>query len=250
MRAIRISRWGGPEVLELAEDAPMPVPREQDVLVRVTRAGINFADTHARDNTYLARYELPLIPGAEVAGVVERDGNGFSAGQRVVALLGTGGYAEYVAAPARTTFARRGRRQRHDGGRAAAARPHRVAPLSHLGAHPARRERGRARRRRRRRLARRAARRAAGRGPRDRDRVDREKRRLALELGADAAVDVTRDDLADALVEANLGERVDVVLEMAGGRVFDASLDALAPFGRLVTYGSASGEPNEIASAR
>ena len=77
-----------------------------------------------------------------------------------------------------------------------------------------------------------------------------EKRALALELGADAAVDVTREDLADALVEANLGERVDVVLEMAGGRVFDASLDALAPFGRLVIYGIASREPNPVARAR
>ena len=76
-----------------------------------------------------------------------------------------------------------------------------------------------------------------------------DKRRLALELGADAAVDVTRPDLAEALVEANLGERVDVVLEMAGGRVFDASLDALAPFGRLVTYGIASREQNEVSSS-
>ncbi len=74
------------------------------------------------------------------------------------------------------------------------------------------------------------------------------KRELALELGADVAVDVTRDDLADMLVEANLGERVDVVLEMAGGRVFDASLDALAPFGRLVTYGIASREQNHVAT--
>ena len=71
-----------------------------------------------------------------------------------------------------------------------------------------------------------------------------EKRQLALELGADAAVDVTREDLTDALIEANDGRRVDVVLEMAGGRVFDASLRALAPFGRLVTYGMASREPN------
>ena len=72
------------------------------------------------------------------------------------------------------------------------------------------------------------------------------KRALALELGADAAVDGTREDLAAALVEANLGERVDLVLEMAGGRVFDASLDALAPFGRLVTYGIASREGNTV----
>jgi NADPH2:quinone reductase len=57
-----------------------------------------------------------------------------------------------------------------------------------------------------------------------------------------------REDLAAALVEANLGERVDIVLEMAGGRVFDASLDALAAFGRLVTYGMASRKPNQVAS--
>ena len=98
MRAIQINEWGGPEVLELVEDAPVPEPGDQGVLIRVTRAGINFADTHARENTYLARYELPLVPGAEVAGVVERDGHGFQAGQRVVALVGTGGYAEYAAA--------------------------------------------------------------------------------------------------------------------------------------------------------
>ncbi len=69
-----------------------------------------------------------------------------------------------------------------------------------------------------------------------------DKRALALELGADAAVDVTREDLADALLEANGGAPVDVVLEPIGGRVFDASLDALAPFGRLVVYGISSRE--------
>src|SRR3954447_25971496 len=97
VRAIRISEWGGPEVLELVEDAPVPVPGEGQVLVKVSRAGVNFADTHARENAYLARYELPLIPGAEVAGVVERDAGELKAGRRVVCLVGTGGYAEYVA---------------------------------------------------------------------------------------------------------------------------------------------------------
>jgi NADPH2:quinone reductase len=75
-----------------------------------------------------------------------------------------------------------------------------------------------------------------------------EKRELALELGADVAVDYTADDLAAKLRDANGGKRVDVVLEMAGGRVFDASLEALAPFGRLVTYGAASRERNTVPS--
>jgi NADPH:quinone reductase len=77
-----------------------------------------------------------------------------------------------------------------------------------------------------------------------------EKRKMALELGADAAVDPAEEDLTAALREANGGEKVDVVLEMSGGRVFDACLDALAPFGRLVTYGIASREPNEVQTGR
>jgi len=248
MRAIRINAWGGPEVLDLAEDAPVPALGEQDVLVRVTRAGVNFADTHARENSYLARYELPLVPGAEVAGVVERDGHGFQAGQRVVALVGTGGYAEYAAAPAATTFAipdgvddvtavallLQGLTAWHLYRTSA-----HLAPGESVVVHAA----------------------AGGVGslavqlgkPLGAGRViatasTEPKRALALELGADAAVDVTTNYLAEALIEANLGERVDVVLEMTGGRVFDASLEALAPFGRLVTYGIASREPNQVAS--
>src|SRR5215217_2879336 len=220
MRAIRISEWGGPEVLELVEDAPVPSPGEGQVLIRVSRAGINFADTHARENSYLARYELPLVPGAEVAGVVERDGHGFAAGQRVVALVGTGGYAEYVAAPAATTFAV------PDGVGDATALALLLQGLTawHLYRTAARILPGES-------VVVHAA--AGGVGslavqlgkPLGAGRViatasTEPKRQLALELGADVAVDVTREDLATALVDANLAERVDVVLEMAGGRVF------------------------------
>ncbi len=66
---------------------------------------------------------------------------------------------------------------------------------------------------------------------------------MAIELGAHAAVDPAAGDLTAALIEANGGQRVDIVLEMAGGTIFDASLAALAPFGRLVTYGMASRTP-------
>jgi NADPH2:quinone reductase len=75
-----------------------------------------------------------------------------------------------------------------------------------------------------------------------------DKRALALELGADAAVDPNAEDLNAALREANGGNKVDIVLEMAGGRVFDQSMRALAPFGRLVTYGLASREPNQVSN--
>jgi NADPH:quinone reductase len=67
-----------------------------------------------------------------------------------------------------------------------------------------------------------------------------DKRDLALQLGADVAVDANVDDMKAALEDANAGRKVDVVLEMTGGSVFDASLAAVAPFGRLVVYGKAS----------
>ena len=65
-----------------------------------------------------------------------------------------------------------------------------------------------------------------------------------------AAVDVAAEDLAERLVEANGGEQVDVGLETAGGRVFDAGMDALAPFGRMVAYGISSKEQNQVRTGR
>jgi NADPH2:quinone reductase len=243
VRAIRIAAWGGPEVLELVEDAPVPEPAADQVLVRVNRAGVNFADTHARENAYVERYELPLIPGAEVAGVVEHAAHGFAQGQRVVALTGgTGGYAQYAAVPAASTFAV------PDGVSDAVAlalliggltawhlyrTAAKLAPGESVVVHSAAGGVGS--------LAVQLAR-PLGAGRVIATASSEDKRALALELGADAVVDITREDLADALREANGGAPVDVVLEMAGGRVFDASLDALAPFGRLVVYGISSRE--------
>jgi NADPH2:quinone reductase len=241
VRAIRISQWGGPEVLELVEDAPEPEPNDDQVLIRVSRAGINFADTHARENTYLARYELPLTPGTEVAGTTED-------GTRVVALVGTGGYAELALAPKAMTV------PVPEGVSDAQALAVLLQGLTawHLYRTSAKLQPGES-------VVVHAA--AGGVGslatqlakPRGAGRViatasSEEKRRLALELGADAAVDVNAEDLAEQLKEANGGKRVDVVLEMAGGRVFDASLEALAPFGRLIAYGIASREQNNVSS--
>jgi NADPH:quinone reductase len=240
VRAIRISEWGGPEVLELVEDAPVPEAGDGQVLVRVSRAGINFADTHARENTYLARYELPLTPGAEVAGVRE------DTGERVVGLVGTGGYAEYVVADEASVF------PIADGVSDATALALLLQGLTawHLYRTSAKLARGES-------VVVHAAAggvgslavqlgRHMGAGRVIATASSEEKRSLALSLGADAAVDVGAEDLAGALIEANGGERVDAVFEMAGGPVFEASMKALAPFGRMVTYGIASGEQNEV----
>ncbi len=97
MRAIQMREFGGPEVLELVE-LERPVPGAGEVLVRVSAAGLNFADTHTRENSYVAKAELPLVPGSEVVGVRE------DTGERVVALCGTGGYAEWATAPEHLCF--------------------------------------------------------------------------------------------------------------------------------------------------
>src|SRR4051795_474250 len=242
MRAVRIPAFGGPEVLELVEDAPVPEPGEGQVLVRVSRAGINFADTHARDNSYLSSYEVPLIPGGEVAGEAD--------GRRVVALVGTGGYAEYAVAAAGATF------PLPDGVSDAAALALIIQGLSawHLLRTSAKLAEGES-------VVVHAA--AGGVGslavqlakPFGAGRViatasTEEKRAKTLELGADAAVDPAEEDLKGALIEANEGRPVDVVLEMSGGRVFEQSADALAPFGRIVAYGIASREPNTVDRGR
>jgi NADPH2:quinone reductase len=230
MRAIRIEEFGGPDVLQLA-DLPVPEAGEGQVLIRVARAGMNYADTHQRENDYLAKYELPIVPGGEVAGVRE------DTGERVVAMCGLGGYAEYAVAPETLTF------PIPDGVDDETALALLVQGLTawHLYRTCGRVAEGES-------VVVHAA--AGGVGslavqlgkPMGAGRViatasTEEKRELALELGADAAIDSDPDGMKERLEEAN-----------GGGEVFEQSLAALAPFGRLVTYGIASRRPNEVST--
>lgn len=234
-----MTEFGGPEVLRLVE-LPTPQPGEGEVLIEVSRAGLNFADTHQRHDDYLAKATLPMVPGAEVAG------RRVDTGERVVALCGTGGYAEYATAPGSLAF------PIPDGVDDATALALLLQGLTawHLYRTCARVAPGEA-------VVVHAA--AGGVGslavqlgrPLGAGRViatasTAAKRELALELGADAAVDADPEGLAERLIEANLGERVDAVFEMAGGAVFEESMKALAPFGRCVAYGIASREQNEL----
>src|SRR5256885_8503767 len=247
MRAVQITEFGGLDVLKVA-DIDTPEPGDGEVLIRVEHAGINFADTHQRENSYLARFELPLVRGGEVAGVVERGAGDLAEGTRVAAMLRSGGYAEYAVAPAATTFPIP---KGVDDGTALALLIQGLTAW-HLYRTSAKLQEGES-------VV--VVSGAGGVGslavqlakPFGAGRViatasSEEKRGLAMRLGADAALDASVDDLAEALKEANGGEKVDVVFEMAGGRIFDESLKALAPFGQLVTYGIASREPNELSS--
>src|SRR5215216_4283355 len=103
MKAVQVSEFGESDVLDLVE-IEKPSPDEGEVLVEVKAAGVNYADTMRRRNEYLEETPLPFVPGSEVSGVVAEVGAGVddvSEGDRVVTLLGIGGYAGYVAVPAR-----------------------------------------------------------------------------------------------------------------------------------------------------
>jgi len=238
VRAVQIKEFGGPEVLEVV-DLPDPEPGPDEVVVEVVRAGMNFADTHQRENDYLAKAELPLIPGGEIAGRT-------ADGRRVAAMLANGGYAEKVVAH-RAALVPIPDEVSDDQAAGVLLQGLTAWALLRISA---RLERGES-----------VVVQAAGGGTgtlavqlAKRYGAGRvialastaEKRDLAIRLGADAAVDSRSDDLAAAIREANGGDQVDVVLEMAGGAAFDACLSVLAPFGRLVSFGIASRQPNEV----
>jgi NADPH:quinone reductase len=241
MRAIQITRFGGPEVLELAE-LPDPVATDGMLLLDVTTAGVNFADTHASEDSYLAKQTLPLVPGVEVVG---RD----PSGRRVLAVPTTGGYAQRTLAhPAMAydvpdevsdTAALAMIVQGTTAWHLLRTSTH-LQPGESVVVHAAAGGVGT--------VAVQLAK-AWGAGRVIATASTDEKRALALELGADAAVSPDPDGLRDRLVEANGGQPVDVVLEMTGGPVFDASLAALAPFGRLATFGMAGRTPPKPVNA-
>ena len=235
-------------MLQVAE-VPVPAPAADQVLVRVSRAGVNFGDTHQREGSYVAERKLPFVLGGEVAGVVEAGASGFEAGERVVALLETGGYAEYAVAPAAQTF-RIPEGLSDDAALALLIQGLTAWHLLRTGArlsegesvvvHSAAGGVGG--------LAVQLAR-AMGAGRVIATAGSPERRARARELGADAAVDPESEALTEALVDANAGRAVDVVLEAAGGRLFEQSLQALAPFGRLVAYGNSTREKVRVSNA-
>jgi NADPH2:quinone reductase len=234
MRAIQISEFGGPEVLKLV-DLPDPQPGPGQLVIDVSRAGVNYADTHQAEDSYLAKQTLPLVPGGEVVGRT-------SDGRRVVALV-AGGYAERAVAHSAMTFDVPD--EVGDGEALAlvlqgATAWHLLRTSAHLRpgesvlVHAAAGGVGS--------LAVQLAK-TFGAGRVIATASSEDKRALALELGADVAINPGAADLKTAIEEANGGKKVDVVLEMTGGPVFDASLAALAPFGRLAVFGMASRQP-------
>jgi NADPH2:quinone reductase len=240
MKAIQIEEFGGPEALKYVDVAD-PSPKLSEIVVNVKRIGINFADTHASRNDYLAEQALPLIPGGEISGQTND-------GRRVAVLLGSGGYAEKVAVPQGQMIelppevdydqAAGGLLQ----GLTAIALVHRCAriePGETIVVEAAAGGTGT--------LAVQVAKRAGAKviGLASSE----EKRELVAGLGADATVDSRAENLGEAIREANGGKRVDAVLHMSGGEAFDEEMGILAPLGRMVVFGIASREQRQISTA-
>lgn len=237
MRAIQIQEFGGPEKMELVE-LPDPEPGEGEVLVEVARCGINFADTHQRENDYLAPAELPLVPGAEISGTT-------ADGRRVAALLANGGYAEKVAVP-ENVLVPLPDEVSDEQGAAILLQGLTAWALLEVSAKVQEGET----------VVIEAA--AGGTGSLATQLAkargakviglasSAEKREHVERLGADATVDSTGEQLGEAILEANGGNKVEAILHMTGGEAFRQELGVLAPYGRMVVFGMASREPNEV----
>ena len=231
MKAIYITEFGGPEVMKYV-DLPEPVPAGSQVLLDVSAIGINYADTHQTENSYLSTQKLPLIPGMEVVGKMPD-------GSRVLALAATGGYCQKTLVNPKTVI----------------ALPDKVSDGQALAmmvqgstAHMILKKMGQIK-------AGESVVIHAGAGGVGSVAIQLaklwgafviavtssdEKKKLCLDLGADVVVDANEADLTAALIKANNGKGVDLILEMVGGSTLDQSLEALAAFGRLVVYGMAS----------
>jgi NADPH2:quinone reductase len=230
MKAIQITAFGGPEVMNLLE-LPDPIAGADEVLLDVTAIGINYADTHQTENSYLSPQTLPMIPGIEVVGT-----NG---GKRFLATVSSGGYAQKAVAHKSSLIAipdtvtdQQALCMLVQGTTAW----HLLKTMGHI-------EKGQS-------VVVHAAAGGVGTIAIQLAKMwgakviavtsSSSKGELAKSLGADVLVDANVEELGKAIREANGGRGVDLVLEMVGGKTFDQSLLALATFGKLITFGMAS----------
>jgi len=244
MKAIRIHQFGPSEDVLQYEDVPVPEPKPGEILIKVEAASLNRADLGLRKGNYrISPDQLPVIPGREFAGALEKFGAGvsdFTVGQRVVAYPSLGGYAEYAvaktsevrpvpdgvtsaqAAALPTAFLTAWFGLSTDGnlksgqwllvqGGSSGVGTAAIQMARHWGAKVVT---------------------TTG---------SEEKARRLRQLGAEVTIDVSENDFLPEVMRVTGNRGVDVVLEMIGGDVYQKSLQALAPGGRLVSIGGAFG---------
>ncbi|WP_298829414.1 quinone oxidoreductase [uncultured Planococcus sp.] len=244
MKVIKFEEYGGPDVLQFVE-AEKPDPAATEAIIEVKAIGINYADTARREGKYVVPTELPYIPGSEVAGVIVEVGKNvdkFKVGDRVVALIGSAGYAEYAAVdhsvltevPEGVDFDQ------------AVALPLQGLSAYHILKTMGRLEKGET-------VLIHAAAGGVGAIAVQLAKIfgaekiiatasTEEKLFHAQKMGATHLVNYTEEGWVDKVKAITDGKGVDLALEMVGGEVFNKTIKCLAPFGRLVIFGAASGE--------
>jgi NADPH:quinone reductase len=236
MRAIRVHRKGGPEVLQL-EELPTPKPGAGEALVRVEAAGVNYMDVYARTGAYGG--EMPVTLGAEGAGVVEAVGDGVSdlrAGQRVAWASAPGSYATHVLAradklvPIPDGVSTRDAAAAMLQGMTAHYLAHATFPLKRGDAclvHAAAGGVGLLLVQ----MAKRAGARVFG------TVSTAEKAALARASGLDETILYTREPFDEVVRSRTGGRGLDVVYDSVGASTFDKSLLCLRPRGMMVLFG-------------
>jgi NADPH2:quinone reductase len=240
MKAIQIHATGGPEVLQLVE-LPIPEPGPGQVLIRVEAVGVNFVEIYFRKGTYKAT--LPLTPGSEAAGTVEKLGpgvSGFEEGDLVASVSVLGSYAEYALVPAAQLIKVPSRLSPEQ---AAATllqgmTAHYLAystfvlkagdtALVHAGAGG---------------VGLLLTQIATRLGAKVITTVStKEKAELSREAGAKEVIFYTEQDFEVEVKRITGGKGVDVVYDSVGKTTFDKSLNCLRPRGMLALFGASSG---------
>jgi NADPH2:quinone reductase len=246
MRAIIIHQFGGAEQLHL-EEIEKPRAEADEVLIRNVVAGINYADIMLRRGEYLRQPPPPVIPGFEAAGIIEAVGTNASdwrVGQRVLALVNEGGYAEYVVAKISQLV------PVPDGldfghatalliqGLTAIALLRGLQPGQTVLIHAAAGGVGSLLVQ----LAKHKGARVIGTAS------SSGKLKTVLEFGADMGINYGESDWVDQILQATENKGADLILEMAGGEIGRRNLKCLATYGTMIVYGAASGEDFQISA--
>jgi NADPH:quinone reductase len=243
MRALQQTSLNGPQDMRLITDAPVPRPGEGEVLIRVTAAGVNFADISKAHGTFLDGPRPPYLAGFEAAGEIVAVGEAVTRprlGSRVVGV-GNGAFAEYMVLPAAAAMPAPPGWTEEQALGLVVNWPTALAALKPLGGitagqavliHAAAGATGQA-----------AVTMAKHYGATVIATASPGKHETVLALGADHVLDSLGGDIAAEVMRLTSGDGADVVLESAGGATFEASLAAAKRVtGRVIVYGVAGGE--------
>jgi len=247
MRAVVVDRWMEPSELAVRE-VPDPEAGPGMLGVEVRAAGCNFFDILMAKGQYQVKPPFPFVPGAELAGVVQTVGpdvRGFKAGDRVLAAVPLGAFAERAAVPARAAMRMPDGMSFEEGAAFPIVYPTSYAGLvfraglragENLLVHAAAGGVGIAAVQIGKALGARVI--ATAGGP--------EKLEIAKRAGADVAIDYASGDWVEAVKQATGGRGADVIYDSVGGDVTDGSLKCIAWNGRLLVIGFASGRIPEV----